>query len=753
MKSAELLNEFVAPHYAWIEQNFSQVWSRLDFPEWEEYSQAFHTCGSDLMHASQSTGKFFYLTFRPMFQLLFIVFRSLFTVLLEQGWMSLQKGAMQAKAGIIWFYLLQRELTRKEILGEIGIVSFCVAGYYLRKWIKRQTYWARATRWVASKKKVMMKVSMGVVSLLELMKFGCFECFLTAALSHILSSFSPYSVPHQQSYTEAVHRLAKVSLALAMTLPHLAFLGSIIALKLLLPSVVSWLASDTYTTAALSVWYPFISTLVWIHGRRNCDDTSDSATVNSKSNVNDLTTTYEKASVKSKQTAKSKNAGGSKVSNKKIGKRVSSSPQTQVAEASTTFWLRYWGTYAIVQAFSRFCHMVPVFGRFVARHPLFISLSAELKLVFFVWVFAMEALLGATTKDAFLAESLPLRLTTRHLNPIVLDIVSVVSEAISKERWKSLVHGKAQRVLDVFVMVRFLSENNRDWLLHVLDESRVLLIPSVTLFMPSFVTQFGVAYVQYLVPAAKSARAQGEAAQILYLQYWTLHCMFFGVLTWLSTLLWWIPFSTHVVFVAWCNLSFPKTITGYYAVLEMELVAFGILSGDATVAVHETKTAMLVSAITKRLPSATEDNLESSLDTPTKDSAAIANSRSTTQRTRQHDLERTNWADDGSVTSAPMKVGGAIKASTTVDSEESVQSLVSTTENDENIKKEETNENSAKSGINFSSRKAFQALDEHSLSSSTSSTNNIENESNNSTNPSKPMIELRPGRTRSQTTL
>jgi hypothetical protein len=163
MKSAGRLSEFCAPHYSWIEQqivpNLAEVWSRLDVPVWEEYSDAFQTCSTDLVNASHSTGKFLFLTFRPLFQLLFIIFRSLFKVLLEQGWTSLQKGALQAKAGIVWFYLFQRDLSRKEVLGEIGIVSCCVAGYYLRKWLKRQTYWARATRWVVNKKKHLMKVT------------------------------------------------------------------------------------------------------------------------------------------------------------------------------------------------------------------------------------------------------------------------------------------------------------------------------------------------------------------------------------------------------------------------------------------------------------------------------------------------------------------------------------------------------------------------------------------------------------------
>eukprot|EP00980_Cylindrotheca_fusiformis_P031429 scaffold26363_cov113-Cylindrotheca_fusiformis.AAC.3 len=701
MKSAELLNEFVAPHYAWIEQNFAPLWSRLDFPGREEYSDAFQACSTDLVKASQSTGRFLFLTFRPIFQLLFIVLRSLFKVLLEKGWISLQKGAMQAKAGIIWFYIFQRSLTKKEVVGEIGIVSFCIAGYYLRKWLKRQTYWARAMRWVANKKKIMKK-----------------------------------------SYTNAVHRLAKVSIALAMTLPHLTFFGVTIGFKLLLPSVIRWLACDTYTTTALSVWYPFISTLAWIHHRHHSDDGCDCTSTSSTTNVRKLAKAYDKSSGKAKSTAIAKS--GSKT---RLDKKAPQAAQPKSEEATTNFWLRYWGTYATVQAFSRFCHMVPVFGRFVAKHPFFVSFASELKFFFFVWVFAMEALLRGTTEDAFLAKALPLRLTTRHLNPVVLDIVSIVSEAISKEKWKSVVHGKAQRVLDVFVMVRFISEKNRDWLLHVLEESRVVLIPSVTLFMPSFVTQFGVAYVQYLIPAAKSASSQKESDQLLYLQYWALHCMFFGVLTWLSALLWWIPFSTHVVFIAWCNLSFPKTIKYYYSVLEMELVAFGIVSGDAAVAVHETKTVQLLSAIAKRLPSATDDKGSPSDDASKKGAAPLENSKRKSRITSEKVSQQREVAaddDNQSETSVPKEVSEARKLSTSAEGDGAEQPLVSTNENDENGA--HSNSNAIPLG-----EKSIQIREDLSLSSSSSSSNIIETEGAGK-RVAKPMTERRSRRTRSQTT-
>ena len=86
--------------------------------------------------------------------------------------------------------------------------------------------------------------------------------------------------------------------------------------------------------------------------------------------------------------------------------------------------------------------------------------------------------------------------------------------------------------------------------------------------------------------------------------------MFHGILIWLSSLLWWIPFSTHIVFIAWCNLAFPQTIAKYYGMLESELVAFGLVKGDSQVTVIDTRTARLITAIANRLPSASVDEDE-----------------------------------------------------------------------------------------------------------------------------------------------
>lgn len=128
------------------------VWNRLQVPDWPVYREALRGCAYDVWQASQSTFFLLAMTLRPLLILIWIVGQFLFRNLLEHGGRSLQKGAIQAKTALIWFYHFQRSLTWTEILGEATIVLVCVAAYFLRKWLRRQTYWARTVRWYKGKK-------------------------------------------------------------------------------------------------------------------------------------------------------------------------------------------------------------------------------------------------------------------------------------------------------------------------------------------------------------------------------------------------------------------------------------------------------------------------------------------------------------------------------------------------------------------------------------------------------------------------
>lgn len=276
----------------------------------------------------------------------------------------------------------------------------------------------------------------------------------------------------------------------------------------------------------------------------------------------------------------------------------------------------------MVQAFGQFCAMVPVFGRIVTRYPLFYLLAGETKLLFFTWLFGMEYMLSNTSKDAFMAQAMPGSLIKRFVTPLLLVLHERISDLVPHDLWDKWVVSNAKNILGGFVFIKIISERTKNWILHVLEESRAVVVPAVTLLMPGFVTSFGVAYVQYIVPSAKSATAKGDANKLVYLQYWVLNCAVAGLLAWFSGILWWIPFSNHCIFILWSYLAFPETIRTYYGKLESELISFGILKGDdVELTVQDTLTASLFRALVSRLPSAAEiDGTESCNGIVSKDS-------------------------------------------------------------------------------------------------------------------------------------
>ena len=162
----EYFQSEIAPRLAQAVPQVGDVWEQMDVPPWAIYSTALRQCGSDIFVAGQSTFKVAYITLKPLAILLWVVGQFLFhvlhilaRVLFAQGFVSLQKGLMQAKAGIVWFYVFQRSLSKEEIIGEIAIGTLLVLSYYSWQWMKRQTYVTRLAGWYRKKKKKVIDVS------------------------------------------------------------------------------------------------------------------------------------------------------------------------------------------------------------------------------------------------------------------------------------------------------------------------------------------------------------------------------------------------------------------------------------------------------------------------------------------------------------------------------------------------------------------------------------------------------------------
>ncbi len=411
---------------------------------------------------------------------------------------------------------------------------------------------------------------------------------------------------------------------------------------LLFPSVIKWLAQDTYLTVMLSVLYPLLATVSCVHQRRypntivappaeafkkkNDDDigndpSNKETTSNKKNKSNGSTLRQRKPATNVANSSVPAAYSRANLASTRNGASIaSSSPQ-----ATTAYWLRYWYIYGFVHAVGLFCTMIPIFPRIVklilGRYPTVYLMTDEIKLLFFVWIFGLEYVLSnpnptTTTSSSkkvdssFLADASPLTLMKRYVTPLLLQLHEKVSEVFSEPFWNTWVVSNAKAFLQAFVLLRMLSEERKDWLVHIAEEARVIAAPTITLIMPSIFTQFGVLYVQYIVPSSKSAQARSDSAKLVYLEYWIIHCIVNGILAWFSNILWYIPFSTHLIYILWCYLYMPKHIRQVYDLVENELITFGILQGNGSspIDINQTKTAKLFTALTARLPSASTDD-------------------------------------------------------------------------------------------------------------------------------------------------
>lgn len=286
-------------------------------------------------------------------------------------------------------------------------------------------------------------------------------------------------------------------------------------------------------------------------------------------------------------------------------RRATKEDDTYNMHEEATYWLQYWVVYALVLAMCRLTYLLPIVGRIITKYVVLSSVLRELQLVFFLWLFGVPMVTPELTH-----ETRPIPLLYQRAVPMVTGMYNVVSTAIPENIWHTVVQ-KTTSILELAVLIKLVSTETKEWLVHVLEESRQLLPPAVTLLMPGFLTEYGVMYVQTLVPCAKGCNSVALDDTTAWLEYWVLHGLLSSLLTWWAPLLWWIPFSTHLTFLLWCNLQLPKTTRKWYNMFEEELQAFGLLEkGDKDLQVDRTVTASMLRTLASSLPSGVQDEAE-----------------------------------------------------------------------------------------------------------------------------------------------
>ena len=440
-----------------------------------------------------------------------------------------------------------------------------------------------------------------------------------------------------QSYQSALRKISHTSLLLAMLLPHVLFLTVCSSVKLLFPRVITYIATETYLNTLLGTWYPLIWTISLLyhyrHGKTSGPSSKMTPLKQSSSNSNQSST----AIMSPKTPAFYPKTTPMKHTSTPVQRwlRAATTPirrenDTQVHE-ECTYWLHYWIVVAVISTFSSILYSTPFMGRLFTKSSWMKSSLSEIQLLWYLWLFSLPASLTSASIDPTKGyESRPLPLVYRQISPLILSMYNIISDAVPQSIW-DMVCEKIKSVLSICVMVRLLSEESKDSLLHLIVEARPLLPPAMTLFTPF--TGIGVLYVKSIVPAARYVKTQNIlSANMSALEFWVLHTLLSGVLQWWNGVLWWIPFSSHVVFLVWCHVQLPKSCAKYYGVLEEELQAFGLLDkGDKELELQSSLTARIVSRWIQSLPSASnsEDDVLEIINAESKD--AVTNDKENDQ--------------------------------------------------------------------------------------------------------------------------
>lgn len=324
--------------------------------------------------------------------------------------------------------------------------------------------------------------------------------------------------------------------------------------------------------------------------------------------------------------------------------------------------LKYWVVYAVLLAIVHTGKLLPVVGHilnvtadtvsktqskgfFGKKSGLYTKLRLsgkfveEVSLVFCVWLRLMpSSITGDSPKkqpapmskasgSRDLDKHRPVDILYGKLSPIVLATMNssafITKRALGESRnegstFMSSVIQKLQSFLDLFVLVRLISKETRQWLITTIVESSALLPAATTLLMPGYFTNYGVIYVSLVVPAGYSItscnaiRNSSSKLETMmqkiedssrYLQFWMVHAAVSLLLASFAPLLAWVPLSTHATWLLWAYVQLGSSTRKIYGWFESEL---GKKSLDDTV----------IARSTRRIIAALPSNLEQSSENP-----------------------------------------------------------------------------------------------------------------------------------------
>mmetsp|Transcript_1012 Transcript_1012/g.1489 ORF Transcript_1012/g.1489 Transcript_1012/m.1489 type:complete len:843 (-) Transcript_1012:30-2558(-) len=647
-------------------------WEYLQVPSFDEYTEAWKNTLWFSWKALYSIGLLAFLIVRPWWLLMRATVQYLWTNLLWN--VLLKKSVLQLRYGLTVAIQFQLSLTKRQVVLEIIGLGICVLLYLLRRYIQKQAYVQRLKRWYTTKQRRLLKSYRATVDRISKTSLWIAMLFPHALFAGVCIGVKCL-IP---SVVTFFARDTPLYFVLAKAYPWISTIYCLYHYR-----NGSTTTTTTTTNPKEDDNNTITTTTTTSNDKENNTNNTTSSSSNkpffpkSTSNVKAKSRLYEPTQSSQNKSKSSKNNTMKSPQKKKVGRRnkigmknpnnrnnsdnkkqtavdrfLASKQQQQQPdhnastnnsfESKANYWLSYWTMYALVVGFTRVLFLIPIVGRLVAsttgKSQWLTSVTIELQLFWILWIFGLEYALKESSSSRDIEHDersyrvclRPLSVLNRILVPPTQKLYVSLNSIITEETWNATVVGKVKSVLEMATMMKLLKPSTSLTLSRGLEKAHPFLLPSLTLFTPlSFVTQFGVIYVQSIVPICRRNNNNNNQSSSLShtcesLQYWVLQGLVQAVLTWWSPILWWIPFSNHLIFLLWCRLQFVST--QWYDVLELELIMFGLLPSSVQQEQEESVSLTLENTITvrmvshvwtrvlKHLPSAVKDDEDNNND-------------------------------------------------------------------------------------------------------------------------------------------
>uniref|UniRef100_A0A7S2Y997 Uncharacterized protein n=1 Tax=Entomoneis paludosa TaxID=265537 RepID=A0A7S2Y997_9STRA len=544
----------------------NNIGSILHVPGGKDVLVAGQAAMEDAVQATQSTSYLLFLVGQPiarsMAWLIYWLALFIWKFIVVEG--IYNHGLSQAKEIMVRYWAWQSSLTKEQLLIE-ACVFLAIAGLYrLHLFLKRHKYLHKFSVWFDVQKRQWTK-----------------------------------------AYYKAVKRIARTSIYLAAMTSHIIFTTCAAGVWFLFPGFVGLLAKPNFISL-FSFWFPLLCTVTSLFEfedeQRATQEYPQTEIEEKNINSSRRRTAGKEKKTKRRQTLVGRLRRGS--TDNAHAPMIPSSEKSLKDELDD--WKRFWMVRGSIEASK--CLLAWV------TPSWFTATLLNLEMFFYIWIYALPFIQPQSIAGQGLPEGRPLRVICSYLGPYSRRSAEAISGVIPVEFWQNKVVAFARQLLSALVLVRVVKQPTSDVLVHMLEEGRGLVIPFLTLMTPGFLTRYGVVYVQHFLSIAKSSN--GETT--LWLRYWVLHALVDGTLYHFSSILWWIPFSTHAIFVLWCYLSLPRTITHWYDVVETEFKHFGLLPGEHDGTFEQTKTARFLGWVWDILPKAA-DAEEEKADPPSEE--------------------------------------------------------------------------------------------------------------------------------------